>query len=205
MLINTTSIQQQDHREMASSDAETDIKGSRVYFMMWSFSSYQKDDVVSISLCPSNLCDSMWLQLNIMKNIKHFFFLVFFFFFEKLRRKILCLFFCLIVINFKIEQGVSDNGSTWKKKIICCRFSNKESATKAICGVNGTVIGENMVKCSWGKESNDPNQSGGGAGSPSQMVCHSLIICHWLENCQIPVYDKVDKNNAHVMNVHVHV
>ncbi|XP_061185867.1 nucleolysin TIAR-like [Saccostrea echinata] len=49
------------------------------------------------------------------------------------------------------------------------RFSNKESATKAICGVNGTVIGENMVKCSWGKESNDPNQSGGGAGSPSQM------------------------------------
>ncbi|XP_022343528.1 nucleolysin TIAR-like [Crassostrea virginica] len=51
------------------------------------------------------------------------------------------------------------------------RFSNKESATKAICGVNGTVIGENMVKCSWGKESNDPSQSGGGggAGSPSQM------------------------------------
>ena len=62
--------------------------------------------------------------------------------------------------------------------LFLCRFSNKESATKAICGVNGTVIGENMVKCSWGKESNDPSQSGGGggAGSPSQMVNLSLIL-----------------------------
>lgn len=74
MLINTTSKQQQDHREMASSDAEIDIKVSRVYFMMWSFSSYQKDEVVSISLCPSNLYNGMWLQLNIMKNKKNFFF-----------------------------------------------------------------------------------------------------------------------------------
>lgn len=73
MLITATSIQQQDHRDMASSEAEIDIKGSRVYFMMWSFSLYQKDDVVSISLCPSNLCNNMWLQLNIMKNLKHFF------------------------------------------------------------------------------------------------------------------------------------
>lgn len=84
MLINTTSKQQQDHREMASSDAEIDIKVSRVYFMMWSFSSYQKDEVVSISLCPSSLYNSMWLQLNIMKNKKNIFFL-------KFRRKF-CLF-----------------------------------------------------------------------------------------------------------------
>lgn len=55
MLITATSIQQQDHRDMASSEAEIDIKGSRVYFMMWSFSLYQKDDVVSISLCPSSI------------------------------------------------------------------------------------------------------------------------------------------------------
>lgn len=197
MLINTTSKQQQDHREMASSDAEIDIKVSRVYFMMWSFSSYQKDEVVSISLCPSNLYNSMWLQLNIMKNKKN----IFFWNLEESFVYLMLDCYKILKLNKELVTMAVDK---WKK-IICCRFSNKESATKAICGVNGTVIGENMVKCSWGKESNDPNQSGGGAGSPSQMVSHFLIICHWLENCQMPVYDKVGKNNAHVMNVCMHV
>ncbi|XP_052228859.1 nucleolysin TIAR-like isoform X4 [Dreissena polymorpha] len=35
------------------------------------------------------------------------------------------------------------------------RFNNKESAGQAICGVHGQVVGEQQVKCSWGKESND--------------------------------------------------
>ncbi|KAK3698682.1 hypothetical protein RRG08_046184 [Elysia crispata] len=39
------------------------------------------------------------------------------------------------------------------------RFSTKESATQAICGVHGTSIAEQPVKCSWGKESNDSNPS----------------------------------------------
>ncbi|XP_036367567.1 nucleolysin TIAR isoform X1 [Octopus sinensis] len=39
------------------------------------------------------------------------------------------------------------------------RFSSKESAAQAICGVHGNVIADQPVKCSWGKESNDPNQS----------------------------------------------
>ncbi|XP_060572553.1 nucleolysin TIAR-like isoform X8 [Ruditapes philippinarum] len=39
------------------------------------------------------------------------------------------------------------------------RFSNKESAGQAICGVHGQVVNEQQVKCSWGKESNDAQQS----------------------------------------------
>ncbi|XP_076460578.1 nucleolysin TIAR-like [Babylonia areolata] len=35
------------------------------------------------------------------------------------------------------------------------RFSSKEAATNAICSVHGTEINEQVVKCSWGKESND--------------------------------------------------
>ncbi|KAL8561872.1 hypothetical protein ACOMHN_046996 [Nucella lapillus] len=35
------------------------------------------------------------------------------------------------------------------------RFGSKESATKAICSVHGTVVSDQAVKCSWGKESND--------------------------------------------------
>ncbi|KAK7463980.1 hypothetical protein BaRGS_00038020 [Batillaria attramentaria] len=41
------------------------------------------------------------------------------------------------------------------------RFSSKEAATQAICAVHGSTINDQTVKCSWGKESNDP--SGGGA------------------------------------------
>lgn len=37
------------------------------------------------------------------------------------------------------------------------RFSTKESATHAIVAVHNTDINGQMVKCSWGKESGDPN------------------------------------------------
>ncbi|ESO90397.1 hypothetical protein LOTGIDRAFT_92320, partial [Lottia gigantea] len=36
------------------------------------------------------------------------------------------------------------------------RFGSKDAATNAICGVHGTTVMEQQVKCSWGKESNDP-------------------------------------------------
>ena len=56
------------------------------------------------------------------------------------------------------------------------RFGNKEHAAQAICGVHGQVIMEQQVKCSWGKESNDPGQS---QSSTPQMVAgnQSVSIC----------------------------
>ncbi|XP_068916750.1 cytotoxic granule associated RNA binding protein TIA1 isoform X3 [Tenebrio molitor] len=39
------------------------------------------------------------------------------------------------------------------------RFSTKESATHAIVGVHNSEIGGQTVKCSWGKESGDPNNA----------------------------------------------
>ncbi|XP_034117704.1 cytotoxic granule associated RNA binding protein TIA1 isoform X5 [Drosophila sulfurigaster albostrigata] len=39
------------------------------------------------------------------------------------------------------------------------RFSTKEAATHAIVGVHNTEINAQPVKCSWGKESGDPNNS----------------------------------------------
>lgn len=37
------------------------------------------------------------------------------------------------------------------------RFSTKEAATHAIVGIHNTEINSQPVKCSWGKESGDPN------------------------------------------------
>lgn len=39
------------------------------------------------------------------------------------------------------------------------RFSTKEAATHAIVGVHNTEINAQPVKCSWGKESGDPNNA----------------------------------------------
>lgn len=39
------------------------------------------------------------------------------------------------------------------------RFSTKESATHAIVAVHNTDINGQTVKCSWGKESGDPNNT----------------------------------------------
>lgn len=39
------------------------------------------------------------------------------------------------------------------------RFSTKESATHAIVAVHNTDINGQIVKCSWGKESGDPNNA----------------------------------------------
>ncbi|XP_043233738.1 nucleolysin TIAR-like isoform X3 [Amphibalanus amphitrite] len=39
------------------------------------------------------------------------------------------------------------------------RFSTKESATNAIVSVHNTEINGQLVKCSWGKESGDPNHA----------------------------------------------
>ncbi|KAL5021721.1 hypothetical protein ScPMuIL_000876 [Solemya velum] len=39
------------------------------------------------------------------------------------------------------------------------RFATKDSAAQAICGVHGSTVMDQQVKCSWGKESNDPSQN----------------------------------------------
>ena len=44
------------------------------------------------------------------------------------------------------------------KKITCFfRFSTKESAAHAIVATHNTEVAGHTVKCSWGKESGDPN------------------------------------------------
>lgn len=58
--------------------------------------------------------------------------------------------------------------------VCCCRFSNKESAGQAICGVHGQVVNEQQVKCSWGKESNDTQQSQ--SSTPQMMGSQSVRI-----------------------------
>jgi hypothetical protein len=55
-----------------------------------------------------------------------------------------------------------------------CRFSTKESATHAIVAVHNTDINGQTVKCSWGKESGDPNNAQA-AGQVSEQV--NVIIC----------------------------
>ncbi|KAK3589719.1 hypothetical protein CHS0354_021041 [Potamilus streckersoni] len=52
------------------------------------------------------------------------------------------------------------------------RFDSKESAANAIVGVNGTTVNDQTVKCSWGKESNDPSQTST-ASSPQMVGTHS--------------------------------
>ena len=46
------------------------------------------------------------------------------------------------------------------------RFANKESATQAIVAVHGTEVGGHTVKCSWGKESSDPQNSSSSSATP---------------------------------------
>ena len=43
------------------------------------------------------------------------------------------------------------------QKIIIFRFATKESAAHAIVATHNTEVAGHTVKCSWGKESGDPN------------------------------------------------
>lgn len=54
------------------------------------------------------------------------------------------------------------------------RFSSKESACSAICGVHGMEINGSIAKCSWGKENIDMNAGGGGSGNQSSGVASGL-------------------------------
>jgi len=60
------------------------------------------------------------------------------------------------------------------------RFSTKESATHAIVAVHNTDINGQPVKCSWGKESGDPNntQAAGQVSGPLVVIC-PLIALFW--------------------------
>ena len=57
------------------------------------------------------------------------------------------------------------------------RFSTKESATHAIVAVHNTDINGQTVKCSWGKESGDPNN----AQQTGQVNVRSFIDLSWKE------------------------
>ncbi|KAK1136469.1 hypothetical protein K0M31_001019 [Melipona bicolor] len=56
-------------------------------------------------------------------------------------------------------------------------FSTKESATHAIVAVHNTDINGQTVKCSWGKESGDPNN----AQQTGQVNVRSFIDLSWKE------------------------
>ncbi len=43
------------------------------------------------------------------------------------------------------------------KRILFFRFSTKESAAHAIVAIHNSDVNGHTVKCSWGKESGDPN------------------------------------------------
>jgi len=58
------------------------------------------------------------------------------------------------------------------------RFASKESAGQAICGVHGQVVCDQQVKCSWGKESNDSQQSQ--SSTPQMMGSQSVSSITYL-------------------------
>lgn len=49
------------------------------------------------------------------------------------------------------------------------RFSTKEAATHAIVAVHNSEINAQPVKCSWGKESGDPNNAAAAAGQVNNL------------------------------------
>ena len=54
-----------------------------------------------------------------------------------------------------------------------CRFSTKESAAHAIVAVHNTDVNGHTVKCSWGKESGDPNNL-----SANSQVCRERVYSY---------------------------
>ncbi|KAJ8880281.1 hypothetical protein PR048_016747 [Dryococelus australis] len=72
-------------------------------------------------------------------------------------------------------------------KVFGRRFSTKESATHAIVAVHNTDINGQTVKCSWGKESGDPNnaQAAGQVGAPASSLT-ACITPHNLHHTSQP-------------------
>ncbi|XP_072402977.1 nucleolysin TIAR-like [Diabrotica undecimpunctata] len=59
------------------------------------------------------------------------------------------------------------------------RFSTKESATHAIVAVHNTDINGQIVKCSWGKESGDPNNAPAIAGTSFPYSAYGQQLSYW--------------------------
>lgn len=53
------------------------------------------------------------------------------------------------------------------------RFSSKEAACSAICGIHGMEINGGIAKCSWGKENIDMSSGGGGGGNSNNNIGYS--------------------------------
>lgn len=56
---------------------------------------------------------------------------------------------------------------SWSYFPVSARFSTKEAATNAIVSVHNTEINGQVVKCSWGKESGDPNHAPAAGSGPA--------------------------------------
>eukprot|EP00745_Piridium_sociabile_P025110 TRINITY_DN39770_c0_g1_i3.p1 TRINITY_DN39770_c0_g1~~TRINITY_DN39770_c0_g1_i3.p1 ORF type:complete len:337 (-),score=65.39 TRINITY_DN39770_c0_g1_i3:317-1327(-) len=62
--------------------------------------------------------------------------------------------------TFKAFGNIQEIRVFKEKGYAFVRFHTKEAATNAICNVHGTTINDQVVKCSWGKEPNEPGQPG---------------------------------------------
>ncbi|XP_018374690.1 PREDICTED: nucleolysin TIA-1-like [Trachymyrmex cornetzi] len=85
------------------------------------------------------------------------------------------------------------------------RFSTKESATHAIVAVHNTDINGQTVKCSWGKESGDPNnaqQTGQALSSatyPYYAAEHKCKLVAFFKACRdIPMDSSPDINRRNI-------
>jgi nucleolysin TIA-1/TIAR len=54
------------------------------------------------------------------------------------------------------------------------RFTSKESACAAICGVHGMEINGNVAKCSWGKENTDMSSGGSSSSNNTNSNVNSM-------------------------------
>ncbi|OAD62564.1 Nucleolysin TIAR [Eufriesea mexicana] len=80
----------------------------------------------------------------------------------------------LLVDTQRVEGGDARLGVGRKGRKEEERFSTKESATHAIVAVHNTDINGQTVKCSWGKESGDPNNAQQTGQSKAQTYGASL-------------------------------
>ena len=58
---------------------------------------------------------------------------------------------------FVVYMYVCSTNTSFFSLLVLIRFSTKESAAHAIVAVHNTDVVGHTVKCSWGKESGDPN------------------------------------------------
>ena len=82
----------------------------------------------------------------------------------------------LVMTTFRPYGVIRDMRVFENKGYAFITFRNKESATNAILSVDNTEVNGHLVKCSWGRDSGDLNQTpapSGPAGSVSLQAAHA--------------------------------